>query len=99
MMPSHSEEVKISVSRHLKSPCPLPFQISGGVLGSESQQQTEHPGAELAIPSDISVIFYNLIRLVADQGNESVTYKMGLWGMLKGSRMSVYAAEGSVGKE
>lgn len=68
------------------------------MLGSKSQQQAEHPGADLPIPSDISVIFYNLIRLVADQGNESVPYKVGLWGMLKGSSMRVYAAEGSVGK-
>lgn len=44
--------------------------MSGGVLGSKSQQQTEHPGADLPILSDISVIFYNLIRLVTDQGNE-----------------------------
>lgn len=40
--------------------------------------------AYLSILSDVLVIFYNLIRLIAEQDNESVTYKIGLWGGMKG---------------
>lgn len=48
--------------------------------GQKHRQQAE---ADLSILSDALVIFYNFIRLIAEQDNESVTYKTGLLGVLK----------------
>lgn len=44
------------------------------------ETQTQQAGADLCILSDVCVIFYNLISLIAEQDNESVTYKTGLGG-------------------
>lgn len=46
-------------------------------------KQTKQAGADLSILSDGLVIFYNLIRLIAEWDNESVTYKIGLGGGIK----------------
>lgn len=46
--------------------------------------------ASVSVLSDVLVIFYNLIRLIAEQGNESVTYKIGLLGAWKAFQHKVF---------
>lgn len=60
--------------------------------------QTQQTGTDLSILSDVLVIFYNLIRPIAEQDNDGMTYKRGRLGALKAFQHKVLQDHGLCGE-